>query len=219
MASEPVRITGYLDAEDTNSTLAAVEALGALVDRSADEIVVRGAGLREARETSSRSTSATRARYAPAPRLAGGAGGARFSSTATRRSAGARSTASPRRCAPWAREVDATDERFPPFTVRGARLRSIAYDMPVASAQVKSCVLIAGLVAEGPTTVTEPQPSRDHTERMLTRRAPRCTATARRVTVVPVDELVAGHLHVPGDPSSAAFWSPPPRSSPAAESA
>src|SRR6476469_10053053 len=51
MASEPVRITGYLEAEDTNSTLAAVEALGALVDRSADEIVIRGAGLREARET------------------------------------------------------------------------------------------------------------------------------------------------------------------------
>src|SRR5829696_7646867 len=163
MASEPVRITGYLDAEDTNSTLAAVEALGALVDRSTDEIVVRGAGLREAREIA-------------APLRAMGA------------------------------EVDATDERFPPFTVRGARLRSIAYDMPVASAQVKSCVLIAGLIAEGPTTVTEPQASRDHTERMLTRLGAAVHRNGRRVTVVPVDELVGGHLHVPGDPSSAAFW-------------
>ena len=64
-------------------------------------------------------------------------------------------------------EVDARDGRFPPFTVRGARLEGIEYELPVASAQVKSCVLIAGMTASGSTTVIEPAPSRDHTERFL----------------------------------------------------
>ena len=63
--------------------------------------------------------------------------------------------------------IEATDGRFPPFVVRGTALRGVTYVLPVASAQVKSCVLIAGLGAEGTTTVTEPAPSRDHTERML----------------------------------------------------
>ena len=63
--------------------------------------------------------------------------------------------------------IEATDGRYPPFVVRGTALRAISYVLPVASAQVKSCVLIAGLGADGTTTVTEPAPSRDHTERML----------------------------------------------------
>ena len=57
--------------------------------------------------------------------------------------------------------------RFPPFTVTGRPLSGIEYELPVASAQVKSCVLLAGLLAAGSTTVVEPKPSRDHTERML----------------------------------------------------
>src|SRR6476469_6048964 len=64
-------------------------------------------------------------------------------------------------------EVDAREGRFPPFTVRGARLRGIEYELPSASAQVKSCVLIAGVVADGETAVVTPSPTRDHTERML----------------------------------------------------
>ena len=189
MASEPVRITGYLDAEDTNSTLAAVEALGALVDRRTDEIVVRGAGLREARETAAPidvGNAGTLMRLLPGW-LAGQEGRSFvLDGDASIRRRPVDRIAAPLRA--MGAEVDATDERFPPFTVRGARLRSIAYDMPVASAQVKSCVLIAGLLAEDPTTVTEPQASRDHTERMLTRlgrrgppqRAPRHGRPRRR---------------------------------------
>ncbi len=67
-------------------------------------------------------------------------------------------------------EIEATDGRFPPFVVRGARLQAIDYELPVASAQVKSCVLLAALTADGATTVVEPAPSRDHTERMLAAR-------------------------------------------------
>ncbi len=66
----------------------------------------------------------------------------------------------------WAAVVEAREDRFPPFTVHGARLKGIEYELPVASAQVKSCVLLAGLAAAG-TTVIERVPSRDHTERML----------------------------------------------------
>ena len=65
--------------------------------------------------------------------------------------------------------IEAREGRFPPFTVHGASLRGIEYELPVASAQVKSCVLLAGLVTDG-TTVIEPVPARDHTERMLLRR-------------------------------------------------
>ncbi len=64
-------------------------------------------------------------------------------------------------------DVEARDGRLPPLRVRGAQLRGIDYEMPVASAQVKSCVLLAGLLAEGTTTVTEPYWTRDHTERLL----------------------------------------------------
>ena len=64
-------------------------------------------------------------------------------------------------------DVSAREERLPPLEVRGAALRGIEFEMPVASAQVKSCLLLAGLRAEGTTTVIERDPTRDHTERML----------------------------------------------------
>ena len=66
-------------------------------------------------------------------------------------------------------ELEARDGRFAPLRVRGARLRAISYELDVASAQVKSCVLLAALAADGATTVGEPARSRDHTERMLLR--------------------------------------------------
>ena len=67
----------------------------------------------------------------------------------------------------WAPSIRATDGRVPPLRVRGRTLHGITYRLPVASAQVKSCLLLAGLLAEGETTVIEPAPTRDHTERML----------------------------------------------------
>jgi 3-phosphoshikimate 1-carboxyvinyltransferase len=207
MASEPVRITGYLDAQDTNSTLAAVAALGALVDRTEEEIVVRGAGLREARETKAPidvGNAGTLMRLLPGWLAAQEGRSFTLDGDASIRRRPVDRIAEPLRL--MGAELDATNGRFPPFTVRGARLRPISYELPVASAQVKSCVLIAGLAADDPTTVTEPHPSRDHTERMLARLGAAVHRNGRRVTVVPADELVGAHLHVPGDPSSAAFW-------------
>jgi 3-phosphoshikimate 1-carboxyvinyltransferase len=89
--------------------------------------------------------------------------------------------------------------------VHGASLRGIEYTLPVASGQVKSCVLLAGLLAEGPTTVIEPVPSRDHTERLLARSGAHIRRDGDRITVTSQDELELGSLHIPGDPSSAAF--------------
>jgi 3-phosphoshikimate 1-carboxyvinyltransferase len=102
-------------------------------------------------------------------------------------------------------EVQAESGRFPPLQVRGARLRAISYELPVASAQVKSCLLLAALAADGATTVGEPARSRDHTERMLLRAGAGVHRNGRHVTVVNVDELLLGSVSVPGDASSAAF--------------
>ncbi len=98
-----------------------------------------------------------------------------------------------------------------PITVRGAaRLVPITYELPVASAQVKSAILIAGLAAPGETTVIEKEPTRDHTERMLRHfgaevRVVDRPGGGRTVTVVGDAELKGADITVPGDPSSAAF--------------
>ena len=101
--------------------------------------------------------------------------------------------------------IDAREGRFAPFTVHGTPLHGIEYELPVASAQIKSCVLMAGLLASGTTTVIEPEPSRDHTERLLARAGCRITRDGARISLTQHDELELGAIHVPGDPSSAAF--------------
>jgi 3-phosphoshikimate 1-carboxyvinyltransferase len=93
-----------------------------------------------------------------------------------------------------------------PLGVRGARpLKAIAYASPVASAQVKTALLLAGLWADGPVTVTEPARSRDHTERMLVGFGARLSVDGTTVTLTPGAELVGQGVAVPGDISSAAF--------------
>src|SRR2546430_15403256 len=86
-------------------------------------------------------------------------------------------------------EVDTRAGRFPPFTVHGAHLRGIEYELPAASAQVKSCVLIAGLVAHGETAVITPSATRDHTERMLRAAGVDVRGDGNRTAVGNVDEL------------------------------
>jgi 3-phosphoshikimate 1-carboxyvinyltransferase len=99
--------------------------------------------------------------------------------------------------------------RFPPLVVRGGSLTGIDYTLPVASAQVKSAVLFAGLAAEGPTTVHEPSPTRAHTEEMLGAAGAELRTSAEgqgwRVDLRP-GALHAGAVEVPADPSQAAFW-------------
>jgi len=95
-----------------------------------------------------------------------------------------------------------------PLAIRGQQLKGIHYHSPVASAQVKSCILLAGLMAEGKTTVTEPALSRDHSERMLSAFGANLEidSATNSVTIWGHPKLVGQHIIVPGDISSAAFW-------------
>lgn len=95
--------------------------------------------------------------------------------------------------------------RYAPIIIRGGSLRSITYRSPVASAQVKSSILLAGVHADGPTTVVEPVTTRRHTEEMLADFGVEVRVNGTSATVVP-GGLMATHVSVPGDPSQAAFW-------------
>ena len=206
MSAGPVRIRNYLEAADTRSMLGAVQAVGATVEEPGDEIVVTGPGLREARESAGTidvGNAGTVMRLLSGWLAVQEGREWRLDGDDSIRRRPVDRIAEPLR--QMGAEVDATDGRFPPFTVRGAHLRAIAYDLPVASAQVKSCVLLAGLAAEGATTVREPAPSRDHTERMLARAGVAVRRSGNDVTVGHTDELNLGDVDVPADMSSAAF--------------
>jgi 3-phosphoshikimate 1-carboxyvinyltransferase len=101
----------------------------------------------------------------------------------------------------------ATSAGLPPVVVRGVReLRAIDYVLPVASAQVKSALLLAGLGAHGRTRITEPAPSRDHTERMLGAFGARVERTGSAISLAGGQQLRGTHVAVPADFSSAAFF-------------
>ncbi len=206
MASEPVRIERYLHAADTTSTLQAVQALGALVEVRDEEIVLRGTGLREAREPDGPidvGNAGTLLRLLPGWLAAQEGRSFRLDGDESIRRRPVDRIIEPLRL--MGAELNARDGRLPPLEVRGARLRAISYELAVASAQVKSCVLLAALAADGATTVGEPARSRDHTERMLLRAGVGIHRNGRHVTVVNADELLLHDVRVPGDMSSAAF--------------
>ncbi|HKG03104.1 MAG TPA: 3-phosphoshikimate 1-carboxyvinyltransferase [Conexibacter sp.] len=208
MTSEPVVVRNYLDAADTNSTLAAVEAVGALVERRAPgELVIRGTGLRNAQELAGPidvGNAGTLMRLLPGWLAAQPGRSWTLDGDASIRRRPVDRVAEPLRL--MGARIDATDGRFPPFTIHGTDLQGIEYAMPVASAQVKSCVLLAGLTTADGTTVVEPAPSRDHTERMLARAGAPIERGDGRVTVRHTDELELDEIDVPGDLSSAAFF-------------
>ncbi len=99
-----------------------------------------------------------------------------------------------------------SDDGLPPLEVRGTRLHGAQHDLPIASAQVKSCLLLAGLMADGETAVREPIASRDHTERMLAGAGATLRRSGTEVVVEPAERLESGDVTVPGDFSSAAFF-------------
>jgi 3-phosphoshikimate 1-carboxyvinyltransferase len=206
MSVEPVRISNYLQAADTNSTLEALRAVGALVEVHDDHVIVRGTGLREAREPGGPidvGNAGTLMRLLPGW-LAGQEGRIFvLDGDSSIRKRPVDRIAEP--LALMGAQIEAQDGRFPPFVVYGTKLRAIAYEMPVASAQVKSCVLLAGLAAGGTTSVAEPAASRDHTERMLAGAGVGVQRDGLTVSVTCTDELDAQSLVVPGDLSSAAF--------------
>jgi 3-phosphoshikimate 1-carboxyvinyltransferase len=198
------RIERFGRSEDTEATLEAVRALGVeATDEDEDTVVVRGAGLRGLRapdQAIDARNAGTLMRLLPG--LLAGQGG-RFELTGDE---SLRSRPMERIAEPLRRmgvTVETTDGRAP-VVVEGGDVRAIDYNLPVASAQVKSAVLLAGLYGDGRTTVVEPAPTRDHTELMLAAAGARVTRRPSSASVEPADRLTLGTVEVPGDFSSAA---------------
>ncbi len=208
MASEPVRIERYLHAADTISTLDAVRALGALVEVHGEEdaVLVRGCGLREASEPDGPidvGNAGTLLRLLPGWLSSQEGRSFTLDGDESIRRRPVDRIVEPLRA--MGAELEARDGRFAPLRIRGSRLHAVSLELEVASAQIKSCVLLAALAADGATTVGEPAHSRDHTERMLLRAGVSIHRHGHHVTVVNADELALESVRVPGDVSSAAF--------------
>jgi len=210
MGEGETEIRGFLDAADTRSTLGAVEAVGARVEnaeppRIASELRIHGVGLRDAGPaTIDVGNAGTLLRLLPGW-LAGQVGEEWVldGDESIRRRPVDR-IATPLR--EMGADLSAREERLPPLEIHGAELQGITYEMPIASAQVKSCLLFAGLLAEGETRVVEPLPSRDHTERMLEAAGAAVERDGLVVTIRPTERLRPELIAVPGDISSAAFF-------------
>jgi 3-phosphoshikimate 1-carboxyvinyltransferase len=198
---------GFLESEDCLATLQAMRSLGVRVERSGpQEIRVHGAGLRglqAAGRTLDMGNSGTAMRLMTGL-LAGQPFDSELIGDASLMKRPMERAAAPLRLMGARIETNAGK---PPVRIFGGReLSGVRYELPVASAQVKSAVLLAGLYASGQTTVVEPAITRDHTERMLLSFGCRIEAAHGEVRLTPPERLEACALTVPGDFSSSAFF-------------
>jgi 3-phosphoshikimate 1-carboxyvinyltransferase len=202
LANGVTQVRGWLAAGDTEASLRAVQTLGVQVERhDLNTLTIYGGELQPPSENLNLVNAGTGIRL-----LAGIMAGQPFSSVLDG-SGQLRRRPMKRIIEPLAQMgalIDAVDGKAP-LRITPAKLQGIRYQMPMASAQVKSAVLLAGLFAEGETTVIQPGPARDHTERMLGSMGVDLTLTANYVTILPGEPLHPLDLTVPGDFSSAAF--------------
>ena len=209
VAAGDAAVEGFLDAADTRSTLEAVRALGVAVEeRGGGRLLVRGrgrAGLREPGDVLDCGNSGTTMRL-----LGGLLAGFPFFSVLSgdgslrRRPMGR--IAGPLRLL-GARVAGRGGGALPPLAIEGGALSGGRFETPVASAQVKSALLLAGLAAGGPVTVVQPARSRDHTERLLRAMGADVAAEGAAVTLTPpAGDLAPAAVRVPGDVSAAAAW-------------
>jgi 3-phosphoshikimate 1-carboxyvinyltransferase len=196
-------ISNYSTGADCQSTLACISALGAEVERKDGKIVIRGGALREPAGQLDAGNSGSTIRM-----LSGILAAQRFTS----RIGGDESLSGrpmQRIMTPLGQmgaSIAGRDGKFPPLTIHGSELHGIDYTLPVASAQVKSCVLLAGLFAKGDTIVREPIRTRDHTEIALNEFGADIEVERRVITLHEGARLTGRELFVPGDLSSAAFF-------------
>jgi len=209
IAEGVTRVTGFLEGEDALNTVAAFREMGVTIVGPEDgELTIYGVGkngLQAPRRSLYMGNSGTAMRL-----LAGLLAAQSFDSELT----GDESlmerpmnrVAGPLR--EMGANIDTGDSGTPPLMIRGTNLKGITYEMPIASAQVKSCLLLAGLYAEGETKVLEPAPCRDHTERMLQGFGYGVAVDALEgsSTVIGGADLLATEIDVPADISSAAFF-------------
>lgn len=201
------KVTNFLPGEDCLSTISCFRSLGVEINQVGSEVTIQGKGmegLRKSDKTLYVGNSGTTIRL-----LMGILSGLPFES----RLEGDESIAKrpmTRVTVPLA-EMGAkitgrNNGEFTPLTVNGQKLTGITYELPVASAQVKSAILLAGLQAEGVTTVIEPVKTRDHTERMIRQFGGSVEQQGDKVIVSGGQELTGTNIEVPGDISSAAFF-------------
>jgi 3-phosphoshikimate 1-carboxyvinyltransferase len=201
-------ISNYLDGSDCRATVGCVRSLGVEVNRRQNELLVRGHGMNgwcEPTDVLDCIRSGTTMRL-----LSGLLAGHPFMSILNGRTQ-LRSRPMDRVITPLrlmgAHISGRSGDRLPPLCINGSSLHGIEYQSPVASAQVSSCVLLAGMFAEGTTTVIEPARSRDHTARMLRARGVDVSSYGNSQSLYgPVAELAAIDVNVPGDISSAAYF-------------
>jgi len=204
LAQGETRVAGLLDAGDVRATRGAVESLGATIREEGREVVVvPPVRLREPDDVIDCGNSGTSLRLL-AGVLSGVPGLSVLTGDASLRRRPVRRVIDPLRR--MGASLSARDgDRLPPLVVRGGPLRGTRHLLEVASAQVKSALLLAGLFAEGETTVVEPERSRDHTERMLAGMGIAVRVEGLAVTVAP-GRPRGIRVDVPGDISSAAFF-------------
>lgn len=206
IAEGPSTIQNYSTGADCQSTLGAVADLGIQVDREEQSIVIHGKGLdglAEPARTLDAGNSGSTIRM-----LSGILAAQKFTS----RIGGDESLSRRpmdrimRPLASMGASITARDGRFPPLEIEGRSLNPIEYELPVASAQVKTCVLLAGLYADGTTVVREPVRTRDHTELALREFGADVEVERRTIRLQGRPLLTGRALTVPGDLSSAAFY-------------
>ncbi len=208
LAEGVTEVDGFLEGEDALATLQAFRDMGVVIEGpDRGRVVIHGVGmhgLKAPRGPLYLGNSGTSMRL-----LAGLLSGQDFSVELT---GDASLTKRPmERVAKPLREMGADietgDEGRPPMIIKGGKkLTGIHYDMPIASAQVKSCLLLAGLYAEGQTSVAEPAPTRDHSERMLRGFGYKVEVLGNRASLTGGGKLKASKIDVPSDISSAAFF-------------
>jgi 3-phosphoshikimate 1-carboxyvinyltransferase len=207
IAQGKTRVKGFSDCADCRSTLNTFLRLGIEIEEhSQGELAIHGQGLKgltSAEEIIDVGNSGTTMRL-----LSGILAGQDFSSTITGdeylQKRPMKRIILPLR--EMGANISSPDDNHPPITIVGQKLHPIDYHSPVASAQVKSCVLLAGLYAKGRTSLTEPSPSRDHTERMLKYLTAPVEIKGTTIFIEGVSELEARPITIPGDISSAAFF-------------
>ncbi len=206
LSTQGIEVTNFSPGADCASTLTCLAQLGCSVIREEDRVKIsRGDGIRETEGTLDAGNSGTTARLM-CGLLAGipGAFSVISGDESLRRRPMSR-VVDPLRT--LGARIDGRDggKRLP-LSIRGTRLCGGSYLLPVASAQIKTTLMLAGLSAQGSVTVTEPTPTRDHTEIMLEHLGVPVRKEGSSITVYPFEDLPGGSWHIPGDFSSAAFW-------------
>ena len=206
LANGTTHITGFLMGEDCLSTIDCFRKMGVEINITDDEVIVEGVGLHGLEAPSEAlytGNSGTTTRL-----LCGILAGQPFTVTMSgdpsiqKRPMGR--VMKPLR--EMGASIEGKNDNFCPLTLFPSELHGIEYRLPVASAQLKSAILLAGLYAEGQTTVIEPAPSRDHTERMFRALGVEIETNGNTITLDPPEDLHAVDIAVPGDISSAAFF-------------